>query len=262
MYTLLVCADLFGEKINLEITFSAMPTIGELQRKIIECYTMESQAKRPPGYPNIEFSIARLQIYDDVLLKWTDLVTCTQLHEYDQLYAFQPQSPWHIDVQKDLPPPRPPTNQMGSSSRAPPAAPPTPAGGDYTSSSPAASYKPTQASPAYGHDAPSSIYGGAPTPQQAQYRPDGGATRERSPASERLEQQKRREEALRAELSRVHEETMRLEQIAAAEAEEERRRSQEEKSRTLRQREAEIARQRELLRQMEEEYRGHAEGRG
>jgi hypothetical protein len=49
MYTLLVCADLYGEKINLEITFPAMPTIGELQRKVVEVYSAEAQVKRPLG---------------------------------------------------------------------------------------------------------------------------------------------------------------------------------------------------------------------
>eukprot|EP00760_Papus_ankaliazontas_P002996 PhM_4_TR11374/c0_g1_i1/m.4476 len=113
MYTLLACGDMFGEKINLELTFPAMPTIGELTRKVEDVFRAEADIKRPVNFPReYEFRVARLQIYDDVLLKWVDLVTATQLHEYDQLYAFQPQSPWHIDVQKDLPPPRPPTAQF------------------------------------------------------------------------------------------------------------------------------------------------------
>eukprot|EP00759_Apiculatamorpha_spiralis_P016050 PhF_6_TR22452/c1_g1_i1/m.31848 len=132
MYTLLACADLFGEKINLELTFAAMPTIGELTRKIEDVYRSEADLKRPVNFPReYEFRVARLQIYDDVLLKWVDLVTATQLHEYDQLYAFQPQSPWHIDVQKDLPPPRPPTAQ-------------------FRGGQPPASFSPNRGLPAYG----------------------------------------------------------------------------------------------------------------
>ncbi len=181
MYTLLVCADMFGEKINLEVTFPSM---------------------------------------------------------------LQPQSPWHIDVQKDLPPPRPPTSQHG---RAPPTAPPTPAdayGGSSSRGYAAASY----AAPT-----PAGSYGGSPAPHVQQ---------QRSPTQDRLEQQRLREEQLRAELARVHEETARLEAAAAAEEEERRRQQTDDKDRLLRQREAEIQRQRELLRQMEDDYQRSAQQGG
>eukprot|EP00758_Cryptobia_borreli_P007242 Tbor_TRINITY_DN5261_c5_g1::TRINITY_DN5261_c5_g1_i1::g.16173::m.16173 len=114
MYTLLVCADLYGSKVNLEITFSHMPTISELHKRIILIFTTESAVRRPPGYPSTDFNICKLQIYDDILLRWTDLVSCQQLHEYDQIYAFQAQSPWHVDTQRDLPPPRPPTQLINN----------------------------------------------------------------------------------------------------------------------------------------------------
>lgn len=240
MYFLLVCGDLYGEKVNLEITFPTMPTIGELNRKVIETFNSEANLKRPQGYPAVEFSIARLQIYDDVLLKWTDLVACTQLHEYDQLYAFQPQSPWHIDVQKDLPPPRPPTNASRGGA---------PAG--YNNSSydsflggaPAVQQSAVAASP----------YPSAGTPTQATYSVarNGGSPNTIS----RLEEQRRRELALQAELQRMHEETARLEAQAAAEAEEERRRQADDAERMLRQKEEEMRRQREALLRAEEEYR-------
>ncbi|TPP42307.1 hypothetical protein CGC20_29245 [Leishmania donovani] len=54
-------------------------------------------------------------IYDDVLLRWTKLKSLAQLHEYDQLYVFQPQTQWHVDLQKELPPPRPPARSRASS---------------------------------------------------------------------------------------------------------------------------------------------------
>jgi len=106
MYTLLVCADVYGEKVNLEIVFPSMPAMGELRRRVTEVLTWEGEAKRPTNYPRVEFTISRLLVYDDVLLSWEDLVSVTQLHEYDQLYVFQPQSQYHSDEQKDLPPPR------------------------------------------------------------------------------------------------------------------------------------------------------------
>lgn len=244
MYTLLCCADLYGEKVNLELTFSAMPTMGELQRKVTEVFNAESQLKRPQGYPTVDFQIARLQIYDDVLLKWTDLVTCTQLHEYDQLYAFAPQSPWHIDVQKDLPPPRPPTVAGSSAARAAPAAQPnTP--GAYGGSQYAAS------------PAPGSGYGGQQ--QGGDYSVNSGGYQSQgrsrsSPTQDRLEQQRAREQQLRDELARTAEETRRLEAAAAAEREDEQRRQAEVEQRNMAQREAEIRRQREALAQAEAEY--------
>jgi hypothetical protein len=251
MYTLLVCADLYGEKVNLELTFSAMPTMGELTRKITETYNSEAQAKRPQGYPAIDFQIARLQIYDDVLLKWTDLVTCTQLHEYDQLYAFQPQSPWHIDVQKDLPPPRPPTihSAVGGGSAVRPAAAPS-----------AAHYEaqPYGASPAR----PAMTSGGGYTNGSAAYSAPPPSGTRRSPNQDRLEQQRMREEQLRQELARVHEETARLEAAYNAERDDELRRQAEMEERAFQQREAEIQRQRAQLQQAEEEYRRMMERRG
>ena len=117
MFTLLCCADMFGSKVNLELAFSAVPTIGELTRKIEEVFTAEMHALRPSGaqLPPDGIRVSRLQVYDDVLLKWMDLISSTQLHEYDQVYVFQPQTPWQVDTQQDLPAPRPPTVGMNVS---------------------------------------------------------------------------------------------------------------------------------------------------
>jgi len=114
MFTILVCGDVFGQKQNLELTFPALPTIGELTKRAEECFTAEARATQPPpGMTVQEFRVSRVQIYDDVLLKWVDLVSSTQLHEYDQVYVFQPQTQWHSDSQQDLPAPRPPTGGQG-----------------------------------------------------------------------------------------------------------------------------------------------------
>jgi hypothetical protein len=245
MYTLLVCADLYGEKMNLELTFPTMPTLAELQRKITETYNNEASLRRPQGYPAVEFTIARLQIYDDVMLKWADLVAITQLHEYDQLYAFQPQSPWHIDVQKDLPPPRPPTQSRGV-----PAGGATPGGYDTSFSAVNASSGGIQATPVQqSYAAPAAAYGGASA--SAASRPLGGSPQTIS----RLEEQRRREASLQAELVRMKEETARLEHLAAQEAEEERRREAENTERLLRQKQEEYQRQRENMLRVEDEIR-------
>ena len=126
MFTLLVCGDVYGSKINLEIAFPNVPTISQLTHTIEEVFDAEAAVLKPAGYPTLEVKVSRIQIYDDTYLKWMDLVSSTQLHEYDQLYVFQPQSPWHVDLQKDLPAPRVPTGTPASTSVAAARVVPTP----------------------------------------------------------------------------------------------------------------------------------------
>lgn len=230
MYTLLVCGDMYGEKANLEITFPNMPTIGDIQRKVTEIFSAESALKRPSGFPSVDFCVSKIQIYDDVMLRWTDLMSCSQLHEYDQLYVFQPQSPWHIDVQKDLPPPRPPTIVQQNFS------------GNYS----ARSIPGNQS--VFSNQ--SANYAASPSHQSPYGRPAGG-----SPTQQRLEEQRRREEQMRQELNRMREETERLEREAANELEEERRRQKEEHDRLVRQMSDDIRQQREALARSEEEMK-------
>lgn len=230
MYTLLICADVYADKVNLELTFPHMPTIGDLNRRIVEVFNAEAALKRPEGYPVVNFTISKLQIYDDVMLKWTDLVTCSQLHEYDQLYAFQPQSPWHTDIQKDLPPPRPPAIVQRTHYSQPQ----------------------HQAAIDYGTPYRANVSGSSPAVashafQSSQFRG--------SPTQQRLDEQRRKEEALRQELRRIHEETERLEAQAQREREEELRRQQEEADRAMRLKEEDIRAQREALQRAEDDLR-------
>lgn len=234
MYTLLVCGDMYGEKANLEITFPNMPTIGDIQRKVTEIFTAEAALKRPSGFPAVDFCVSKIQIYDDVMLRWTDLMTCSQLHEYDQLYVFQPQSPWHIDVQKDLPPPRPPTIIQQNHSV------------NYS-----VNRSQQQNISAYSQQNQSG-FSASPSQQSPYGRP---ATNGGSPTQHRLEEQRRREEQMRQELNRMREETERLEREAAHELEEERRRQREEHERMVRQMSDDIRQQREALNRSEEEMK-------
>jgi len=153
-YTLLVCADSWGEKVNLELPFPQQPTIQELTQYIETVFDDEIQALKPANAPAHRFSISRIQIYDDVLLKWTDLQSPSQLHEYDQLYCFQPQSPWQVDQQKDLPAPRPPSRQppsgFGAPAYRPPSAPAAPAPAAQTWAAPPAA--PAYSQPSYQTD--------------------------------------------------------------------------------------------------------------
>eukprot|EP00756_Hemistasia_phaeocysticola_P018338 Hpha_TRINITY_DN15587_c1_g14::TRINITY_DN15587_c1_g14_i1::g.108479::m.108479 len=161
MFTVLTCADLFGSKCNLELTFPALPSVAELQRRVEDVFNSEMHATRPPGapVPPEGFRVSRVQIYDDVLLKWVDLISSTQLHEYDQLYVFQPQSPWSVDTQQDLPAPRPPSGRDMGASHQPPAAPAYNSGG-YPGASPGRA-QPAGYSGAQHGSAPGSPGGGA-----------------------------------------------------------------------------------------------------
>lgn len=227
MYSLLVCADLYGEKCNLEVNFSSPPTIADVQQKLLRVFAAESNLRRPQGHPLVDFTIARIQIYDDRLLKWVDLVSQTQLHEYDQLYVFQPQSRWHMDVQKDLPPPR--ASLQSCAAPAVQSTIITPRNGRGVSGSPSSRQDASSAS---------ANCGVVPSPTRL-----------------RLEEQQRRERALQEELARVRNESDRLAREVSIEEEENRLREQEERSRLLRQKEDEVRRQRELLMRLEEEYR-------
>ncbi|PWU98053.1 hypothetical protein C4B63_13g274 [Trypanosoma cruzi] len=227
MYTLLVCADLYGDKCNLELGFLSMPTMTELQEKVLQVFEAEANIRRPSGYPVMDFTIARIQIYDDALLKWVDLVSQTQMHEYDQLYVFQPQTPWHTDVQKDLPPPCPPSKSLAAS---------------------------------VVHSMVNSPYKSAVITGHTSYRNDTPCASTTgsmalSPTRMRLEEQRRRERALQEELNRIRDESARLERELIMEEEDNRARDQEQKNRILRQKEEEVCRQREILMRSEEEFR-------
>eukprot|EP01065_Artemidia_motanka_P045870 TRINITY_DN6824_c0_g1_i1.p1 TRINITY_DN6824_c0_g1~~TRINITY_DN6824_c0_g1_i1.p1 ORF type:complete len:402 (+),score=171.90 TRINITY_DN6824_c0_g1_i1:82-1206(+) len=111
-YTLLVCADCYGEKVNLELVFPVQPTLPDLTARVEQVFNHELAVLKPPAAPVHHMRVSKLQVYDDTALSWSELTRHEQLHEYDQIYCFQPQTPWQVDVQKDLPPPRPPTSGM------------------------------------------------------------------------------------------------------------------------------------------------------
>eukprot|EP01062_Namystynia_karyoxenos_P065208 TRINITY_DN5857_c0_g1_i5.p2 TRINITY_DN5857_c0_g1~~TRINITY_DN5857_c0_g1_i5.p2 ORF type:complete len:174 (+),score=40.43 TRINITY_DN5857_c0_g1_i5:79-522(+) len=48
---LLLCADLWGVKVNLDVHFRRQPTIGELRSSAVEVFTAEAEATRPAAAP-------------------------------------------------------------------------------------------------------------------------------------------------------------------------------------------------------------------
>nr|ACS87835.1 hypothetical protein CDFL6B12_08 [Angomonas deanei] len=260
MFTILCCADLHGEKVNLEVTLDAAPvSVQELVAYLTHIFAREEQAMLSHlGHPTAvpPFQIASAFIYDDVLLRWTKLKSVSQLHEYDQLYVFQPQTPSHRDSQQDLPPPRPPVQSRATS---------------ITGATPLAAAAHRGGVPAYASahsiDAPAAVA----QPPSVQLRGDAGARRtpgvqgastlsdgprvaSRSPVRAQLEEQRREEERLSQRLSSVRSERERLEREAQRAEEEERRRRAAELDDLLRRQEQEIWSHRDALAKAEEEY--------
>ncbi|KAI5691203.1 hypothetical protein MNV84_07906 [Leishmania braziliensis] len=241
MFILLCCADLVGDKVNLEITLDAFPaTVQRLEADIVRIFNREvEQLSALQNSTSVAepFQVMSIFIYDDVLLRWTKLKSVAQLHEYDQLYVFQPQTQWHVDVQKDLPPPRPPVRSRASSLIETSAV--------FTS----LHGKPSASStwPSSGANAQVSAAAAVDTPH-----PPVSA---RSPLRAQLEEHRREEERLAHRLSTVRSERERLEREAQWEEEDERRRRAVETDRLLKRKEEEIWSQRSALARAEAEFR-------
>jgi hypothetical protein len=80
-----------------------VPTVSELINATEAQYDTTARATRPAGYPDIPFRIQTFQVYDDVLLRWVDLYSSAQLTNGCQVYAFQPETVWNVDVQGTIP---------------------------------------------------------------------------------------------------------------------------------------------------------------
>eukprot|EP00755_Sulcionema_specki_P011674 Sspe_Gene.49575::Locus_26884_Transcript_1_1_Confidence_1.000_Length_1971::g.49575::m.49575 len=104
MFPILVAADIFGTKLNYELDFSSVPSLAELQHRVDAVFSTEFNLRRPPGIPASRFTIHRLQVFDERNEVWVDLLSPSQLLESCQIYAFQPETSWHKEVQSKLPP--------------------------------------------------------------------------------------------------------------------------------------------------------------
>lgn len=116
-----VAADVYGRKHNARLEFVTCPTISELINAVETQYDITGRATRPAGYPDIPFRVQTFQIYDDILLRWVDLYSSAQLTNGAQVYAFQPETVWNVDLQGTIPVARdsvPFSSYAGSPSRA------------------------------------------------------------------------------------------------------------------------------------------------
>lgn len=103
MFVLQVAADIFANKTNFELTFNSRPSLLELTRAIEAAFSNEIAIRRADSIPQHSFHVAKLKGYDEERNKWVDLLSEAQLVDYGQLYAFQPENPWHKESQKEIP---------------------------------------------------------------------------------------------------------------------------------------------------------------
>lgn len=123
-FTVLVAADLYGEKVNLELNFTSAPTLADLFRVVETTFAVESSTLRPSGHPFVPFKVARFHVFEDKSQQWAELFNASQLIDYCQIYAFQRDA---TETQKQIPPARLPTAvRMAASSSAQSPTPRTP----------------------------------------------------------------------------------------------------------------------------------------
>ncbi|CBZ24166.1 calmodulin-like protein containing EF hand domain [Leishmania mexicana MHOM/GT/2001/U1103] len=110
MFIVQVAADIFGNKLNFELGFPSRPSLQEITRVSENAFSTEIANTRPDSVPQHTFHISKIKVYDEDKSKWVDLLGEGQLTDYCQLYAFQPENPWHKETQKPIPPAtKPPT---------------------------------------------------------------------------------------------------------------------------------------------------------
>ncbi|KAJ9472154.1 calmodulin-like protein containing EF hand domain [Diplonema papillatum] len=107
-FVMLAAAELFGTKMNLELTFPHHPSIVELKEMMQHIYGMEKALQKPEGVPSEPFAIAQLQVYDEASSSWKDLTSAGQLSPWAQVYASQEVTPWHTETCQQIPPPQKP----------------------------------------------------------------------------------------------------------------------------------------------------------
>lgn len=116
-----VASDIYGRKHNVRLEFPTAPTVTELINSSESHFDVVGRSTRPAGYPDIPFRIQTFQVYDDVLLRWVDLYSSAQMTSGCQVYSFQPETVWNVDLQGTIPIARDTvtwTTVVGSPSRA------------------------------------------------------------------------------------------------------------------------------------------------
>jgi hypothetical protein len=90
MFILLVAAEIYGRKHNIELGFPERPSLADFIGHCEATFRGEVARVRPSGAPLHRFVIDSVKIFDDTLNRWVDLASAHQLVEWSQLYLFQP----------------------------------------------------------------------------------------------------------------------------------------------------------------------------
>eukprot|EP01065_Artemidia_motanka_P016749 TRINITY_DN20358_c0_g1_i1.p1 TRINITY_DN20358_c0_g1~~TRINITY_DN20358_c0_g1_i1.p1 ORF type:complete len:569 (+),score=230.71 TRINITY_DN20358_c0_g1_i1:58-1707(+) len=110
VFTAYVAAD-FNGKCNFEFSFGSRPAVEAFIDRLDLVLGTEAAARRLPAQPVTPFKILRVQVFDERIEMWVDLVSAGQLHDRCQCYCFQEKSGWHSDAPGPIPPPTQPVHQ-------------------------------------------------------------------------------------------------------------------------------------------------------
>lgn len=107
-----MCADVGGEKKNLEVVFDRKPeTISKIADEAEILFRNEfAQKSLDPRQFTIDFIV----FFEDATRRWRPLENVSQLTEYIQLYCFQPNA---TETVREIPPPSGQAAAYGSSAR-------------------------------------------------------------------------------------------------------------------------------------------------
>eukprot|EP01065_Artemidia_motanka_P035761 TRINITY_DN43657_c0_g1_i1.p1 TRINITY_DN43657_c0_g1~~TRINITY_DN43657_c0_g1_i1.p1 ORF type:complete len:750 (+),score=187.05 TRINITY_DN43657_c0_g1_i1:57-2252(+) len=107
-FTVFAAADLWGNKLNYELSFPSKPSPAEVLQRAAAVFGAESALRRPSTVPPAHaFQIDRLQTFDEVGQRWVDLMSPQQLQEGSQVYVFQKETQYHREQQSKIPAPVP-----------------------------------------------------------------------------------------------------------------------------------------------------------
>lgn len=113
-YHIHACADVGGEKRNIELAFDRKPEeVTQLAQEVENVFRNEFVAK---GLSAREFAVDFIVFYDDALQKWKPLERCSQLSEYTQIYVFQTNIT--NETIREIPPPMKQVSALAQSQRA------------------------------------------------------------------------------------------------------------------------------------------------
>eukprot|EP00759_Apiculatamorpha_spiralis_P051946 PhF_6_TR5556/c0_g1_i1/m.7932 len=114
MFTVRVAIELYGMKVNLELTFPAHPSLLELTRQVEHVFSLESATLRPEGKATQMIRIQKFFMYSPSIDEWTELTNATHMVEGCQIYGFQRDIIGSQDTQQVIPPARLPKHVVES----------------------------------------------------------------------------------------------------------------------------------------------------